>query len=484
MILGRLVGQVEGRARIWTALLVCLGFVATPVGVAAQTIDPVIVERLGLPANAPEARIVRIPLSKADLVELPEAVRDVIVADPEIADIIVKTPRQVYLVGRSVGDTNVFFVGEGGAIVEHVLVRVEVDVEAAEEAIAELMPEARIKLKAVGTSIVIQGTVNSAREATDAAAIAARFVEEETDVVNMLRILADQQVLLQVRVAEMQRNVVKNMSAITNFNRRLLGTANNQARGLQFTTSGVAAFDKGTEGSITFNFLGLNTTAFTALERQGLIKTLAEPALTAISGETANFLAGGQFPVPAGVDSNGNLIIEFRDFGVSLSFTPIVLAEDQISLRIKTEVSRKADENKLILTVGGSQIEAIGLTVNRADSTVNLPSGGSLMIAGLLQNDEFNTVEGFPWVKDVPVLGALFRSPAFEKNETELIILVKAFLVHPVEKGPRLTLPTDGFVTASDFDLYLLGRLNKRYAKTSRPNEIPAIRGPFGYIME
>ena len=360
-------------------------------------------------------------------------------------------------------------------------VKVEIDLSAVRQAVASLLPDASIKLEALNDNIVITGTVRSAKEAVDASAIARRFVAEETDVINMVTVLEDQQVLLQVRIAEFQRSILRNLGVATTFNKVIRG-----GRTISFTTSGGSAFASAVSGSIGIDFQGLGQVAFTALERQGLVKTLAEPTLTVISGQTANFLAGGEFPVPSGVDSQGNLLIDFRDFGVSLSFTPVVLSSNQISLRVATEVSRQAEENKLVLPFGTNNqtVDVIGLSVRRADSTVVLPSGGSLMIAGLLQADEFNQIDGVPWLKDIPILGALFHSPEFQRNETELVVLVRAFLVRPVGEGQELSLPTDGFVPASDFDMFIMGRLYKQYAKPWNPDEVPTLRGPFGYIME
>ena len=240
-------------------------------------------------------------------------------------------------------------------------------------------------------------------------------------------------------------------------------------------------------GTVTFNKLGLQAAAFAALERQGLIKTLAEPALTAISGETANFLAGGEIPTPSGVDNQGRLIIEFREFGVALSFTPTVLDHDQINLRISTEVSRQSNENRLILPFGAANesVDVLGLSIRRAQSTVNLTSGTSMMIAGMIQRDEVNQTDGTPWLKDVPILGALFRSQAFQNNETELVVLVTPYIVKPVKPTNKLNLPTDGFASASDTDLYLLGRLYKQYSRNkSGRQKIPIIQGPVGYVLK
>ena len=443
-----------------------------------QPVPPVTVETLPIPDAALEPLVVPLPLNRVHLVELSEPVRDVIIANPEVADVIVKTPRQAYLVARSIGDTNVFFVSGDGRVVEHLLVQVSIDIEAAEEAMATLLPNSRIEPTGAGSSIVLNGTVRSAKDSADAAAIARRFVEEDENVVNLLRILEDQQVLLQVRVAEVTRNVLKDFTFNTNFNRVI------RDRNVQFTTRGGDTQRAAVIGSIVLDKFGLTQSTFISLERQGLVKTLAEPALTAISGETANFLAGGEIPVVSGVDSNGNLIIEFREFGVSLSFTPVVLSGDQIRLRIATEVSRPAAELKLTLSVGGNAVDVTGRRVNRADNTVTLPSGGGLMIAGLLQNDEFNQIDGTPWLKEIPILGALFRSEAFQRNQTELIVLVTAYLVRPPASPRALALPSDGFVTASDFDLYLMSRLYKRYSKRKDIKEIPVLREPFGYIME
>ena len=214
-------------------------------------------------------------------------------------------------------------------------VKVEIDLSAVRQAVASLLADASIKLEALNDNIVITGTVRSAKEAVDASAIARRFLAEETDVINMVTVLEDQQVLLQVRIAEFQRSILRNLGVATTFNKVIRG-----GRTISFTTSGGSAFASAVSGSIGIDFQGLGQVAFTALERQGLVKTLAEPTLTVISGQTANFLAGGEFPVPSGVDSQGNLLIDFRDFGVSLSFTPVVLSSNQISLRVATEVSR------------------------------------------------------------------------------------------------------------------------------------------------
>jgi pilus assembly protein CpaC len=233
-------------------------------------------------------------------------------------------------------------------------------------------------------------------------------------------------------------------------------------------------------GSILIDELGFGTVDFGTLERQGLAKTLAEPVLTAISGETANFLAGGEFPVPTAIGLAGEVTFTFREFGVVLSFTPVVLSENQISLRVAVEVSRISDE--ISVTILGTTIP--GFTTRRAETTVTLPSGGNVMIAGLLQSDEINAIDGVPGFKDLPILGALFRSTEFRRNETELVVLVSPYSVGSVDNRRRMSLPTDGFVPASEIDLYLFGQLHKRYTDREKLEEVPSIFGPIGYTME
>ena len=387
-------------------------------------------------------------------------------------------PIMLRKIGNWIGSVKKYF-----SEVQRNISEVESDIDAARKAIAALLPHARIDVKGIGDSLVLTGTVRSSRESVDATNVARRFVKEDNNVINMLRILKDLQVLLQVRVAEMARATIKNLGTSTSFLRLL----RNRAHSLTTTSIFPASTAAAATGTITFNKLGLQTTTFEALERQGLIKTLAEPALTAISGETANFLAGGELPTPSGIDSQGNVIVDFREFGVALSFTPVVLDKNQISLRISTEVSRQADENKLVLPFGTNNqtVDVVGLSIRRAESTVNLASGASMMIAGLLQRDEVNQIDGVPWLKDLPVIGALFRSQAFEKNETELVVLVTPYIVRPLEPVSKLNLPTDGFISASDMDIYLLGRLYKKYGHSSATmEEIPIIQGPVGYIMK
>ena len=431
----------------------------------------------GLPRTRPDnakQETVSIQMGKTRLITLAAPVRDVIVPNPGIVDVIIKRPTEIYLVAKAVGETNVFFVGTGGNIMLHMEAVVHVGLEGAKAAIAAVFPDGGIHLEAVNKSIIISGTVASAQQSANAARVVRTFVQNDSDVINMLRIVGDQQVLLKVRVAEIQRSVVKNLGTSLSFSSgSSFGLSTVGALGGPATRAFGAAFASVSE-------IGLDNGTISALESRGLAKTLAEPALVSISGETANFLAGGEFPVPTGRDENNNVTVDFKNFGVSLSFTPVVLSSRQINLRIKTEVSRLDSSQQVQLF--GTTIN--GLSVRRADSTVSMTSGGSIMIAGMLQNDEFNDIEGLPWLKDIPVLGALFASKGFQNNQTELVVMVTAYIARPTQPGTELALPTDGFVPSSDFDFYLMGRLYKRYAKKAQAEKIPMVQGPVGYLME
>ncbi len=306
--------------------------------------------------------------------------------------------------------------------------------------------------------------------------IARRFVSDDANVINMLSLRGSQQVILQVRVAEMARDVRKNLSVNNVINWNLGGQR------VVFSTAGpgttISAF---ATGNPLAGFGLLGKTQFDILERQGLTKTLAEPTLTAISGETATFLAGGETPVPSGVDSNGNLSVTYREFGVRLEFTPVVIDADRINLRLSTEISSVDTINTVAL---GPNVNIPTILSKRTETTIDLPSGGTVMISGLLDEDMSNTISGFPFLKDIPVLGVLFRSTEFQRQETELVVTVMAYLAKPAGGKNALSLPTDGFEPASDIDIYLLGRLHREYAKGERDLWAETLKGPFGYFME
>ncbi|MBV8535212.1 MAG: type II and III secretion system protein family protein, partial [Alphaproteobacteria bacterium] len=310
-----------------------------------------------------------------------------------------------------------------------------------------------------------------------------QFVADHNSIINLLSIRDKSQVLLRVHVSEMSRQVVKELGITpgqpTPFNFSIGGSrfsfTGNTPNFTGNTPFGALSSAIPLGGSTTF------TSLLQALESNGLVKTLAEPNLTAVSGETASFLVGGQFPVPSPQPSGGGttITVTYKDFGVRLTFTPVVLSSGQINLKIATEVSQLSTEGAI--TINGFNIPA--LSMRRAVTTVELPSGGSIAIAGLLQNNIQNTIQGLPGLKDIPVLGSLFSSTLFQRNESDLVIAVTPLLVKPVDPH-LLALPTDGFGPASDFNMYFLGRVNATYGKPSAEFPHGQPKGPYGYILE
>ncbi len=484
--MNRRLKNLEAVPRIAAVVATFVAFISIAAPVTAQRVVPLSSDDASDVAldveAAPTAESMSLALNKAKLVVLPVPIRDVIIANPGITDVVVKTPRQVYLVGQGTGETSVFFVGLDNNVVKHLVVEVEANLQEARQALRELLPDADIKLRNTNGNVIMTGAVRSAQEVADAFAIVSRYVEFDDDsgeerVINMLRIMEDQQVMLKVRVGEIQRSTTKALGFNTGFNRVFDGGDN----GISFDVLGAAGVANSiATGTALINDFGLSSTTFSTLERRGLLKTLAEPVLTAISGETASFLAGGEFPTPSSVDTNGQLSFEFRPFGVVLAFAPVVISRNQISLDIGIEVSEVTNENSI--SVGGTTIP--GLNVRRTESTVTVPSGGSLMISGLLQNNELNQIDGLPGLMNLPVLGALFRSQSYQRDETELIVIVSAYTVRNIESPTALSMPTDGFVTASEVDMYLYGRLHKRYSSKDNLRDLPSVFGPFGYIMK
>jgi len=423
-----------------------------------------------------------LPQSKARIIRLPADARDVLIANPGIADIIIKTPRVAYLVGRGIGVTNAFFFDGDGQEIARLEIRVELDVLAVQEAIRELIPAADIKVKAVRNNLFLTGHVRSNDVAMNARQIAARFTPNEDAVISMLTIIEDQQVLLQVRVAEVSRGVVKDLG-LDLAGTVTLGDVTAAFAGGSLLTGAIPASAYGA-GTIDYVSGGDSlTAAINALETNGLIKTLAEPNLTAISGETANFLAGGEFPIPV-AQSDGAISVTFRQFGVGLNFTPVVLNSGRISLRLSTEVSAPDASTSVSICAGCTPVP--GLVTRRAETTVELASGGSLVIAGLLQDNLSTNIEGLPYLKDIPILGPFFRTNDIERRERELVVAITAYLVRPIERKSDIALVGRDIAAPTDYELFFLGRLEAIYgtAEDGGPTATAALKGPIGYIVK
>lgn len=478
------------------AFLLTAGPAAAPTS-AAQLLggeegSPVVkIDPGGESANS---QIMSLGLNKSAVIELPVDASDVLIANPEIADAIVRSARRTYLLGMEVGETNAFFFDAAGRQVLNLEIRVERDIDSLLTMLGRHLPDARIEVEAINDNLMLTGMVPNAAASSKARKIAARFVGDEEKVLNMLSIEGKEQVLLKVTIAEMQRTVIKqlgiDLTSVTSLNdiALRLATSNSfslQGRSLGGASAAASNFGNGPDTDID--------AALQALERNGLLRTLAEPNLTAISGESANFLVGGEFPVPTDRDSNGNIRLEFKPFGVGLAFTPVVLSEGRISLKISTEVSELSDDGAFVVQGGvtvdddGNLVRAGGLSVpglrvRRAETAVELPSGGSLALAGLLQDSTRQNIDGVPGAKDIPVLGALFRSRDYQNSETELVVIVTPYLVDPKHESD-FVLPTDDNPPASDIDTILMGRLNG--TSTASKNDLKQqLQGPVGFIME
>ena len=441
------------------------------------------------------SRTLSLGLNKAAIIELPVDAKDVLVSNPAIVDAVVRTARRTYVIGMEIGQTNAFFFNARGEQILNLEIRVERDLAGLSDMIARFLPKARVNVEAVNDNIVLSGHVPNAAQAAQARDLAARFVGNPDFVLNMLAIEGKEQVNLRVTVAEMQRSLIKQLGV------DLTSSVDLGSLALSLATSNTFSIQGNPLGGLTSAPNGLPATggsdltgALTALERAGLLRTLAEPNLTAISGESASFLAGGEFPVPTSQDRNGNVILEFKPFGVGLGFKPVVLGQGRISLQISTEVSELSNEGSFVFE-GSSVTDANGnivrqdgvtvpaLRVRRAETTVELPSGGSMVMAGLLSETTKQNIDGVPGIKDVPVLGSLFRSRDFQDNETELVVIVTPYLVDATSRD-KIVLPTDGYAPASDLDTFLMGRLNATYGVAGSEGSDGALQGPVGFVVD
>lgn len=458
------------------------------------------VVRMAARNGQPENQHITLGLNKAVVVELDADAKDVLVSSPDIVDAVVKTPRRIFLMATKTGQTNAFFFDQAGHQISSLDIRVERDVSDLAQMMKDDLPNSAVKVSAINDNVVLSGSVFSAVEATRAADLAASFAGDPKKVVNLLSVAGGQQVMLKVRISEMQRQIAKQFG-VNLAGQALVGTTPlSLATDNQFGLVGRALDDLsgGQVGPVCVGRadLGANCSslqgAFKALETIGLLHTLAEPNLIAVSGETAKFLAGGEFPVPAGRDTQGNISIEFKQFGVGLSFTPVVLSSGRISLQLSTEVSELTNTGSFTLQGGTlststGTVQTGGLTipaldVRRAETTIELPSGGSFAIAGLMQHTTKQQIDAFPGLKDLPVLGALFRSRDFQNDETELVVLVTAYMVNPVSEASLAT-PSDGYVTPGDPETILLGRLNTVYKKSTDKPLTPEASAPVGFVV-
>lgn len=398
----------------------------------------------------------QIAVNQGEVIRLSRPAASVFVANPEVADIQVMSPTLVYVFGKRAGDTTIFAVDAEEEMIFNRTLSITHNLGGLQRVFADLLPGSNVEAQSVGSGILLTGAVDSPMEAADAVRVAGRFVGEGGQVINRLSVLGSDQVHLRVRVAEVSRTVNKDFG----INWESIGSVGDFTFGLAtgqdfIDAAGTILRDESANnlfGSYSGSNLDINVLV-DALAAEGLVTLLAEPNLTAMSGETASFLAGGEFPIPVEQNDDGGISIEFKEFGVSLSFTPTLVTKNRINLRVRPEVSQLSELGAI--TINTLRIPA--LTTRRAETTVELGSGQSFAIAGLLQNATRQGIDEFPILADVPVLGALFRSDQWQRDETELVIIVTPYLVQPVD-ARQIALPTDGFEPPDDVDRVLYGR--------------------------
>jgi pilus assembly protein CpaC len=427
-----------------------------------------------------------VPVNKSQVLRLDVPFADLLVGNAEVADVLALTDRSIYVLGKLPGSTSLTVYGRNRSLIAVMDLVVTVDVEGLKARLYELMPEEQIEVRAVNESVILSGVISSSVRLKRALEVAERYAPDQ--VTNLLSVTGSQQVMLAVRFAEVQRRVVKELGINTQVSGSdfavTVGDALNNPLQL-FSPTAIAT------GAVTFGIGAVTIDLlFDALEEKGVVKTLAEPNLIALSGDTASFLAGGEFPVPVAQDlENGGstITIEFKEFGVALAFTPTVLDDDLINVIVSPEVSRIDPTNSV--RIQGFEIP--GLTTRRATTTVELRDGQSFAIAGLIQSDFQDTVRQFPVLGDVPVLGALLRSSDFQNAQTELVIIVTPHLVQPAPAGSLLT-PADNFVPPSDADMWLFGRIESPMSGQTQSNaanalainEAGGVQGTYGHIIK
>ena len=423
------------------------------------------------PAQADTLRVMRgnvnetlvVAMNRAVVVESDTVFAELSIANPGIADISTLSDRSIYVLGKTPGRTTLTLLGPNGALIANIEVHVAPDVAEFRERLRQILPNEPIEVRTANDGIVLSGTVSSIERLDAAMQLAERYAPERVS--NLMSVGGTHQVMLRVRFSEVQRNVAQELGASMSAGRSI--------------PTGRGVFHAGNGGSLGFGF-GIGAVQFQvlleALETNGLARTLSEPSLTSLSGQEASFLAGGEYPVP--VPSDNGIGIEYREFGVRLNFTPRVLDGDVINLMLNAEVSSLDDSAGV--AIGGVSVP--GLRTRQTSTTVELRDGESFAIAGLLQDDFRGSTRQVPWLGDIPILGALFRSSEYQRDQSELVIFITAHLVSPT-RGEALMLPTDRVRLPNEAELFLHGRLSGR---TGGAGEVARqdFRGGYGYVMD
>jgi pilus assembly protein CpaC len=435
------------------------------------------------------ARFLSLGIGKSVVIDLPRDVKDVLVADPKIANAVIRSAQRAYIIGAAVGQTNIVFFDSAGQQIAAYDIAVKRDLNGMRAALKQIIPNSEIQIDGLGDSIMLTGTAASPIEAQQAADLAVKLAGSADKVVNSIVVRGRDQVMLKVTVAEVARNVIKQLgidikgslsygNSIVTFNNENPFTA----LGRSLVTGNNIQGMFGPAGNPSVQ------ATIRAMESAGVVRTLAEPNLTAISGESATFIAGGEFPIPAGYSCDPvtrvcTTQIMYKKFGISLNFTPVVMTEGRISLRVMTEVSELSNDNSLTLNQQGSSLTIPAIRTRRAETTLEIPSGGSMAMAGLIAEQTKQAINGLPGLAQLPVLGTLFRSRDFVNNQTELVVLVTPYVVRAVAQK-ELSRPDDGFSNATDPQADLLGSINRIYGVPSRVDPARNYRGTYGFITD
>ncbi|MHB2166636.1 type II and III secretion system protein family protein [Alsobacter sp. R-9] len=441
-------------------------------------------------SDAGNPRRIELGIGKSVIVDLPRDAKEVFVANPKVANAVVRSSRKIFIIGQADGQTNVVIMDGEGRQIANIDINIGRDLNLLRRTLKAAMPSSQINVVPVGDTIVLTGQVASAGDALQAMDIAKGFVSTSAvggvavagQVVNSLTVKGKDQVMLKVTVAEIQRVVLKQLGINVAGEWQIGNIAGSFVTDNPLTLQRQVISDTLARGGLG----GSTNVALRAAERAGLMRTLAEPTLTAISGESAKFTAGGDIPVPSGESCTTNILnqqqcvisVTYRQIGVALNFTPIVQSEGRISLHVSTEVTDLDYENQLRAVASN----APAFKTRKMETTVELPSGASLMSAGLMQHSSGQVINGVPGLMNLPILGALFRSRDYERRETELLIMVTPYIAKANSQS-ALARPDDGYSDSSDPQAILLGRLNRIYGAAGAP--APAsYRGRAGFVID
>ncbi len=459
---------------------------------------------------------IKLGFNKSIVIDLPSDAYDILVANPAVADAVTRTSRRIYLFGKQVGETNIFIFGADGQQILSLDLAIERDVAGLEGYLEKYIVGSEIKVELINDNVILTGMVQTPLDSSRAAQLAEVFVtggeattgnfsttagggasggdvdinnpdqqRRTSKIINLLSIIGEDQVTLKVTIAEVQRSVMKQLGVNM--------IASGSSDGLSF--SNVSENFNGLGKTLTdagLSTLGLKsgatslTSYIQAMEQSGVLRTLAEPVLSAVSGEQATFQVGGEFPLVVGYDAKEEKYdIKRTEYGIGLEFLPVVLSAGRISLKVRTSVSEPTTQNAVTLNATGNAqgVTLLGLRKRLADTTVEMPSGGTMMIAGLVQDDVKSAVSGMPGLSKLPILGSLFRSKSFQRNETELVIMVTPYLSRPTARND-LARPDDNFAPAGDGAQMFLNKVNRVYGSTQTKLPNGRYHGVVGFIYK